>query len=132
MSKTAGTKLVLEGARGPLQYRRRDVSSQATSDMLQVCTLLSGLVVQSMVLSEAPGAGSQAAGVGSAYRMLLRKRLGSAELGECRSGVVALRCLVSRLAREETQARPLKLLPSTGPTYCLYSQMRCIETSSSL
>lgn len=73
--------------------------------MLQVCTLLSGLVVHSMVLASMGSAGSQAAGVGSAYQTLLRKRLSSAELGDCRSGIVALRCLVSRLAREEVQAR---------------------------
>ena len=72
--------------------------------MLQVCTLLSGLIVHSMVLSRT---GSQAAGVGSTYQALLRKRLGSAELGNCRAGIVALRCLVSRLAREELQARAL-------------------------
>lgn len=73
-------------------------------DMLQVCTLLSGLVVHSMVLGSMGSVGSQAAGVGSEYHTLLRKRFSSTELGDCRIGVVALRCLVSRLAREELQA----------------------------
>ncbi len=74
--------------------------------MLQVCTLLSGLVVHSMVLGSA---GSQAASIGSEYQTLLRKRLSSTELGDCRIGIVALRCLVSRLAREELQASALTL-----------------------
>ena len=69
-----------------------------------MCTLLSGLVVHSMGMATAE-AGSQAAGIGNAYRALLRKRLGSAELADCRSGIMTLRCLVSRLAREELQAR---------------------------
>ena len=69
----------------------------------QVCTLLSGLVVQSMALAARPSTGSQAAGVGSEYHILLRKRLRSAELGECRMGVIAARCLIARLAREEMQ-----------------------------
>jgi hypothetical protein len=69
----------------------------------QVCMLLSGLVVQSMALGAGPSTGSQAAGVGSEYQILLGKRLRSAELGECRVGVIAARCLIARLAREETQ-----------------------------
>lgn len=69
----------------------------------QVCTLLSGLVVQSMALAAGSSMGSQAAGVGSEYQILLSKRLRSAELGECRMGVIAARCLIARLAREETQ-----------------------------
>ena len=69
--------------------------------------MLSGLVVQSMVLSRVPAASSQSASVGSEYQILLRKRLRSAELADCRTGIVAVRCLVSRLAREETQVRLL-------------------------
>ena len=72
-----------------------------------MCTLLSGLVVHSMVLGGMGSAGSQAAGVGSEYQTLLRKRLSSTELGDCRIGIVALRCLVSRLAGEELQVSPL-------------------------
>ena len=89
--------------------------------MLQVCTLLSGLVVHSMVLSTTPGAGSQAVGVGSTYRTLLRKRLGSTELADCRSGIMALRCLVSRLAREELQARALTSAHAAYVLPCLAS-----------